>query len=390
MQKLQLPVPSVDAQEASKALVSQIEQEISQHGGWISFMRYMELALYAPQTGYYTGGAAKLGNAGDFTTAPEISSLFGAALARFMLQVLPQTSGELMEFGAGTGKLAVDLLTELHLHGHIPGRYYIVELSGELKKRQQLRLKDFPEVVWLDEMPSSFSGIVFGNEVLDAMPVQLVKKTVSGWQEVGVSWADGHFVWSERNLSNPADLDPIPNADLLPDDYVTELHTIARGFMSTVSRMIKAGGAGLALWIDYGFPAAEYYLHQRDQGTLMCHYRHHAHTEPFYWPGLQDITSHIDFSALCREGEKAGLELLTYCSQAHFLLNAGIGDVLMRVSPENPLQYLPEANALQKLVSPAEMGELFKVLIMGTGVCLPEKMQQNNRQHRLQKNEGYQ
>ncbi len=346
-------------------------------------MRYMELALYAPQSGYYTGGAAKLGRDGDFTTAPEISALFGAALAHFILQVLPQTSGDLMEFGAGTGKLAVDLLTELRRQECTPGRYYIVELSGELKKRQQLRLKDFPEVVWLDEMPASFSGVILGNEVLDAMPVQLVKKTPAGWKEVGVGWQEGHLTWAEHELSSGADLGQIPHAGLLPDDYLTELHTVARGFMSTVSRMLKAGGAGLLVWIDYGFPAAEYYLHQRDQGTLMCHYRHHAHTEPFYWPGLQDITSHIDFSRICQDGELAGLEVLSYSTQAHFLLNAGIGELLMRLSPEDPLQYLPEANALQKLVSPAEMGELFKVLVMGTGVCLPEKMQQYNRLFRL-------
>ncbi len=383
MQKLHLPQPSPEAQSASGSLLALIKQEIDTSGGWIPFSRYMELALYAPQLGYYTGGAAKLGTAGDFITAPEISSHFGGALANVIRQILPQTSNQIMEFGAGTGKLAVDLLTELHHQGCAPDRYYIVELSGELRSRQELRLKDFPEVVWLDHMPSSFSGVVLGNEVLDAMPVQLVKKTGSGWNEVGVSWEDEALGWSERELAETDTLSQIPNKDDLPIGYLTELHPIARGFMNSVAQMVKLGGAGLVLWIDYGFPAAEYYLHQRDQGTLMCHYRHHAHAEPFYWPGLQDITSHVDFSAICDTGHVAGLELLCYTSQAAFLIHAGIGELLMRSSPADPLNYLPQANALQKLVSPAEMGELFKVLAMGINVTLPENMLQQNRNHRL-------
>ena len=383
MQKLHLPQPSPEAQAASGSLLALIKQEISTHRGWISFARYMELALYAPNLGYYTGGAAKLGSAGDFITAPEISSHFGAALANVVRQVLPQTANQLMEFGAGTGKLAVDILTELHHQGCPPERYYIVELSGELRSRQEQRLKDFPEVVWLDQMPESFSGIVLGNEVLDAMPVQLVKKTTSGWNEVGVGWADETLIWSDRELADAGNLTQIPAKADLPIGYLTEIHPIACGFMNSVAQMLKAGAAGLVLWIDYGFPAAEYYLHQRDQGTLMCHYRHHAHAEPFYWPGLQDITSHVDFSAISDTGQLAGLDLLCYTSQAAFLIHGGIGDLLMRSSPADPLNYLPQANALQKLVSPAEMGELFKVLAMGINVTWPENMLQQNRNHRL-------
>jgi SAM-dependent MidA family methyltransferase len=383
MQKLHLPIPSPEAQAASASLLALIKQEISTQADWISFARYMELALYAPRLGYYTGGAAKLGNAGDFITAPEISSHFGGALANVVRQVLSQTSSQLMEFGAGTGKLAVDLLTELHHLGCPPDRYYIVELSGELRSRQELTLKDFPEVVWLDQMPTSFSGIVLGNEVLDAMPVQLVKKTASGWNEVGVSWQDGALIWSEREMADLDVLAQISDKTDLPVGYLTEIHPIACGFMNSAAQMLTSGGAGMLLWIDYGFPAAEYYLHQRDQGTLMCHYRHHAHAEPFYWPGLQDITSHVDFSAIARTGELAGLEMLCYTSQAAFLIHAGIGELLMRSSPADPLNYLPQANALQKLVSPAEMGELFKVLAMGINVTLPENLLQQNRNHRL-------
>ena len=375
MQKLHLPEPDLDAKAASAALLGTIAQEISAHRGWISFARYMELALYAPHFGYYTGGAAKLGSAGDFITAPEISALFGATLAGVIGPVLSTTANQLMEFGAGTGKLALDILTELHQQGCPPDQYYIVELSGELRSRQELTLKDFPEVVWLDQMPASFTGVVLGNEVLDAMPVQLVKKTASGWQELGVSWREDALDWSVRDLADATVLEQIPDRDALPFEYVTEVHPVACGFMRSVAQMLQCGGAGLVLWIDYGFPAAEYYLHQRDQGTLMCHYRHHAHAEPFFWPGLQDITAHIDFSAICRAGQLAGLELLCYTSQAGFLINAGIAEILMRTAtPTDPLRFLPQTNALQKLVSPAEMGELFKVLAMGTNVTLPEKL----------------
>lgn len=373
MQKLRLPEPSLDAQASSQALLSIIEKTIHDEGGWISFERYMELALYTPVLGYYTGGATKLGSAGDFTTAPEISSLFGAALANFAIIVLPQTANQLMEFGAGTGKLAFDLLTELHRQNCPPERYYIVELSGELRFRQEQLLKEFPEVVWLQQMPSSFSGLVLGNEVLDAMPVRLVKKTESGWNEVGVSWGDHGLQWVEKpcwDVALPAEL---------PVGYLTELHPIAHGFMTSVAQMLTQGGAGAALFIDYGFPAAEYYLPQRDRGTVMCHYRHHAHSDPFYWPGLQDITSHIDFSKM----SQIDLDLLCYTSQAAFLLHNGIGELLMRTSPEDPLSYLPQANALQRLISPAEMGELFKVLVMGANVVLPEKLLQQDRRHRL-------
>jgi SAM-dependent MidA family methyltransferase len=257
------------------------------------------------------------------------------------------------------------LLTELHHQGRAPGRYYIVELSGELRARQEQLLANFPEVEWLDRMPKSFSGLVIGNEVLDAMPVQLVKKTASGWDEVGVTWREDQFQWAEQPLIDTTLLKQIPDIDNLPVGYLTEVHAIAQGFTRSVANMLRTGSGGACMFIDYGFPAQEYYLPQRHQGTLMCHYRHHAHTDPFYWPGLQDITVHIDFDAMCEVGCSAGLELLRYESQAAFLLNMGIGDLLLRTSPEDALRYLPQARALQKLVSPAEMGELFKVLVMG-------------------------
>ncbi|MFZ6730940.1 class I SAM-dependent methyltransferase [Undibacterium sp. Ji42W] len=392
MHKLSLPVPGDDALAASSALQQLIIDDIRQHQGWIPFSRYMELALYAPDLGYYSGGATKLGKDGDFTTAPEMSPLFGATLARLASQLFSQTAAEVMEFGAGTGKLALDFLSECQLSGIAIERYFIVELSGELRARQEELLKGFPQVQWLQKMPGSFSGLVLGNEVLDAMPVDLVIKTADGWHEVGVAVVDEdiddhapRLIFREQpQTCSPDKIEQIPFADELPVGYLTEVHAIASGFMHSLAAMLLASGKpAAAILIDYGFPAAEYYHLQRQQGSLMCHYRHHAHPDPFYLPGLQDITAHVDFTAMAKAGLAAGLELLNYTSQASFLTAAGIADVLARTSAEQVMDYLPKANALQKLVSPAEMGELFKVLVMGHGVELPENILRLDRSHRL-------
>lgn len=380
--QLHLPEPSLDAQSASHALRDLIAERIQSHGGWISFAHYMELVLYAPGLGYYSGGAAKLGKDGDFTTAPEITPLFGATLAHVAADLMAQSDTQLIEFGAGSGKLARDVLTELRAIGVAVREYAIVELSGELRARQEDTLRDFPEVVWLDRMPESFTGVALGNEVLDAMPVNLVVKTEQGWQERGVCLSGTRFEFADRPC-DPALVAQIPDADELPIGYLTEVHPIAQAFMRSLAGMLQAGQGGAALLIDYGFPAREYYLGQRDQGTLMCHYRHHAHSDPFFLPGLQDVTAHVDFSAMAQAAAAGGLEMLGYTSQAAFLLDAGVGDLLLRTSPDDLLRYLPQANAMQKLISPAEMGELFKVLAVGKGVSLPDRFARNDRSHRL-------
>jgi SAM-dependent MidA family methyltransferase len=380
--QLQLPEPSLDAQSASRALHKLIASDIETHSGWISFARYMEQVLYAPELGYYSGGAAKLGKDGDFTTAPEITPLFGATLAHVAAGLMEQTAPRIMEFGAGTGKLAYDLLTELKAAGVEIDSYQIVDLSGELRARQEETLREFPKVTWLDRMPSSFSGVIIGNEVLDAMPVNLVIKTENGWMERGVGLSDQQFAFIDRPCVAEL-VAQIPDADQLPLGYLTEVHPVAAGFMRSLAAMLDAGGAGAAVLIDYGFPAREYYLDQRGQGTLMCHYRHHAHPDPFYLPGLQDVTAHVDFTAMARAAIDGGLELLGYTTQAAFLLDAGIGDLLLRTSPEDQLRYLKQANAMQKLISPAEMGELFKVLVVGKQTELPGKFARNDRSHRL-------
>ena len=382
---LPLPLPDSDALAASHALQTQIAAEIAQHDGAISFARFMELALYAPGLGYYAGGAAKLGQAGDFTTAPELCSLYGAALAQVTAAIIAQSAPNILDFGAGTGKLARDVLTALAGAGVMVESYAIMELSGELRARQQEALKDFPQVSWLDDFPAAFSGVVLANEVLDAMPVQLVSKGAHGWQEQMVTVEEGAFALTPR----PADpalvrriAGQIPQADELPEGYLTEVHGIGCGFMASLAHMLK-GGKGAAILVDYGFPAHEYYVDQRSTGTLMCHYRHHAHPEPFYLPGLQDITAHVDFTAMALAAQDAGIEVLAYMNQAAFLLAAGIGELLLEHDPADPLRYLPQANAVHKLLSPAEMGELFKVLVVGQGVALPEAIAQMDRAHRL-------
>ncbi len=393
--QLQLPEASVEAQRASRLLHNLIATEIRLQQGWISFARYMELLLYAPDLGYYSGGAAKLGKDGDFTTAPEITPLFGATLAHLTTELLvssPALQPQILEFGAGSGQLAYDILTELAVGENgasLPQAYYIVELSAELRARQQLKLQAFPQVQWLDRLPESFSGVVIGNEVLDAMPVELVLRGAESWLQRGVGLSeasadggDGQFIYIDRPAES-ALIAQIPDAESLTVGHLTEVHPVAIGFMRSLGTMLKAGQGGVALFFDYGFPAAEYYLQQRDQGTLMCHYRHHAHPDPFYLPGLQDVTAHVDFTAMAVAALDTGLDLLGYSSQAAFLLEAGIGKLLLRTPPENALAYLPQANALQKLVSPAEMGELFKVLAVGINAELPARFASHDRSHRL-------
>lgn len=379
---MQLPEPTNDALAASRELVSLIVKEIQSHDGWISFARFMELALYADGLGYYAGGSAKLGKEGDFTTAPEITPLFGATLAKFATDLAGDAPIRILEFGAGSGKLARDVLAALDEFGRPAADYAIVELSSQLRHRQQSLLANHAVVRWLDAPPSAFSGLVLCNEVLDAMPVKLAVKAAGRWRERGVSWQEDTFIFSDRDC-DPLVALQIPDADLLPDGYVTEVHPVQEGFVRTLADMLRAGNGGAAVLLDYGFPAPEYYLAQRNQGTLMCHYRHHAHADPFFHVGLQDITAHVDFSSIARAAIEGGLSVMGYMNQAAFLLSAGLPELMQKISPDDVAQWLPLTNAVQKLTSPAEMGELFKVLILGAGLKLPEPLILQDRSYRL-------
>lgn len=366
-----LPLPPSDARSASEALQQHIRQAIEKTGGWLPFSDYMRMALYTPGLGYYSGGATKFGQGGDFVTAPEISPQFGTCLAATIADVLnaPElgSTGQVLEVGAGTGQLAVQILRSLEARGTLPLQYCILELSGELQLRQRERLQqEVPHlaswVTWLDTLPAGFRGVIIGNEVLDAMPCALVHYGDKGWEERGVAWQDG-FVWRDQPIR---DMTLMMQAMVLPvaGDYLTEIQMEAQGFIKSLAACLEAG---VILMLDYGFAADEYYHPQRHMGTLMCHYRHHSHTDPFWLPGLCDITTHVDFSAIWRAGADAGLALEGYLTQGAYLVNAGLLEALNQLDMDDLKPYLAATAAAQKLINPAEMGELFKVIAFSKG-----------------------
>jgi SAM-dependent MidA family methyltransferase len=346
--------PSADAHEASE-LTRFISAEIAAQHGWIGFERFMELALYAPGLGYYARGDRQFGlmpaTGSDFVTAPQLSPLLGTTLARQVAQALEATgTDELWEFGAGSGALAAQVLAALG--GHVR-RYHIVELSAPLRERQRRTLAPYPgQVCWLDTLPRRFSGVVLGNEVLDAMPVMLLHYDGRQWWERGVGVDGGRFQWSDR----PTQARPPVEGAYVPGT-VTELGRHAMGFV----RMLAAGlERGAAFFIDYGFPEAEYYHPQRHGGTLMCHRAHRADTDPLVDVGAKDITAHVDFSAVALAGQEAGLAVLGYTSQARFLLNCGLLEGLRDADPRT-------TSHAHKLLAEHEMGELFKVIGFAAG-----------------------
>ncbi len=367
-----LPAPSADALAHSQRVVAHLRALIADAGGWVPFSRFMEAALYAPGLGYYSAGTAKFGAAGDFVTAPEVTPLFGRTVARAIAPMLAATGGDVLELGAGSGRLAADVLGELEQLGTLPARYAILEVSADLRQRQQDRLgRERPHLVervhWLDALPGHFTGVILGNEVLDALPVELVHWTEGGPRERGVGVDDGRFVWQDRPITEPR-LRARAEALALAPGYVSEINLAAEALVASLGARLAYG---LILLVDYGFAAAEYYHPQRRMGTLRAHYRHHALDDPFYLPGLCDLTAHVDFSAMASAAREAGLALAGYTSQAAFLLGSGLTELLMQTPPSDAAAYLPQANAAQRLVSPAEMGELFKVLALTRGTVPP-------------------
>ncbi len=366
-----LPEPSGDARRHSDRLSQLIRDEIDSGGGWISFARFMELALYSPGLGYYVAGATKLGGDGDFVTAPEISPLFGRTLARQAAELLERTDGNVLELGAGSGAMAADMLVELLTLERLPRRYLILETSPQLAERQrqtlqqrQPALKD--RVEWISALPENFDGVIIANEVLDALPVHLVAWRRNGLFERGVRWADG-FVWAERVLQ-PGTLRSAAEAIGVEADYVSEISLVAPALVRSLAASLRKGAL---LLIDYGFGRREYYHPQRAQGTLMCHYRQRAHDEAFFLPGLQDLTAHVDFTAVAEAGIDAGMNILGYTSQAQFLINSGITGLLEQHAGDASVARFALTAGVQKLLSPAEMGELFKVIAFGRGIDGP-------------------
>lgn len=380
-----LPTPSPDALAHSRHVTAHIAALIEAADGWIPFSRYMAAALYAPGLGYYAAGATKFGWAGDFTTAPEITPLFGRTLARAIAPAIAATGGDVLELGAGSGRLAADLLGELERLDALPARYAILEPSPDLAARQRALLADeqphlLARVCWLDALPAAFNGVILGNEVLDALPVDVVRWTDAGPLARGATHEQGRFVWRERPIDDDALRARAETLDLAPG-YVSEIGLAAEGLIRALAACLENG---LILMLDYGFEAGVYYHPQRYMGTLRAHYRHHALDDPFYLPGLCDLTAHVDFSAVARAGTGAGLRLAGYANQAHFLIGSGLTELLMAASPEDAAVWLPQSNAVQRLVSPAEMGELFKVLALAKGAAPPlAGFARGNRQHRL-------
>ena len=350
-------------------LLELIRDEIRTRGGWMGFERFMELALYAPGLGYYSGGRRVLGHrpqdGSDFVTAPELTPLFGEVLARQIAQALHETgTREIWEFGAGTGALAEQLLGQL---GDQIDRYVIVDLSGALRERQHQRLlKARPElvdkVIWADSLPEELNGVIVGNEVLDAMPVHLLSWDGQRWLERGVSLGDSDerpLQWADRPA--PDGVRPPtehPDAAYAPGT-VTETHGQAEAFVATLAqRMVK----GAAFFLDYGFPEREYFLPDRRGGTLMCHHAHTTDPDPLSMVGDKDITTHVNFTGIALAGQEAGWEVLGYTSQGRFLTNCGLGEAMARCAQPSSLEEVKARAALQMLVAEHEMGELFKVI----------------------------
>lgn len=377
-----LPPPDPEAVAHSARLVERIETELTAAGGRLGFERYMALALSEPGLGYYSAGTAKFGPAGDFSTAPELSALFSRCLARQCAEVLSRCGGGVLELGAGSGVMAADLLAELAASGAPPERYLIVEPSAELRARQQALLTSrVPQlggrVAWLDRLPHAFTGVILANEVLDALPAQRFEVTAAGPRPLQVGVDEGRFVWrlgaAENDLCAWLERLQTRLGRRLAVGYRSERQPLLTAWLAALGDCLSRGAMFL---IDYGYPRNEYYHPQRRQGTLICHYRHRAHDDPFLWPGLQDISVSVDFSAVADAVLAAGLTLAGYTSQSHFLLGCGLDALLAERAPSAGAhtaaaerRYLALAGAAKRLTLPGEMGEKFKVLAASRGLA---------------------
>lgn len=371
-----LPRPGEEDLSHSELLADHIRHEMGCTGGRIGFDRFMDLCLYAPGLGYYVAGARKFGEDGDFVTAPEISTLFGRCLARQCAQVLAETgTGDLFEFGAGTGAMAADILTELERLDCLPQRYLILELSPDLRARQhetlQRRVPGLVHLVhWLEQLPAAgFRGVVLANEVLDAMPVQRFRVESGEVREQFVRWEDDRFVafWDSPPTNGLVHAVQALGTEL-NDGFESELNLRAESWVQGLGAMVAAGAVIL---IDYGYPRSEYYYRERDAGTLMCHYRHRAHPDPLLWPGLQDITAHVDFTAIAEAGLEAGFEISGYTTQAYFLMGCGLDAMLAEIDPGDVDIHMRLVQEIRRLTLPTEMGERFKVLGLTRGLQQP-------------------
>lgn len=370
-----LPAPGPDASTHSRRLAGLIDARIDAAGGWIDFGEFMDLALYTPGLGYYSAGAVKFGPAGDFVTAPEISPLLARCLARACVSLLRQTGGGvIMELGGGTGALAAQLLTAMQRLGVLPSEYLMLEPSADLRERQRgtiarLAPAHITRVRWLDELPApGISGIILANEVADALPFsRFVIRGGTPWA-LGVARDGNGFCWAARPA--PVTLAAAVKAlqaDLpgpMAEGYVSEVSLRLPAWLASLGNVL---GEGVLFLTDYGLSRREYYHPDRRHGTLICHYRHRSHTDPFRYPGLQDISAWVDFTAVAQAAVAAGFRLAGYATQAHFLLAAGIATELAADIESPGRDAIAAASAAKRLLLPAEMGELFKVMALARG-----------------------
>ena len=370
-----LPPPSPDASAHSQKLAEHIASTIIAEGEWITFSRYMELALYAPGLGYYAAGARKFGPEGDFVTSPEISPMFAKCLALQAAQVLKEVEGDILELGPGSGLLAADLYESLKELGILPRRYLLLEVSPDLRERQRTLLEErFPAEMdrfeWIDRLPEKIRGMVIANEVLDVVPCSLVHRDSRGdYFEQGVILTEAGFAFEDQPLRD-GELRRRASSAFPPGDYdyMSEINFAAEALVRTIASSLEAG---VALFIDYGFPEREFYHPQRSMGTMRCHYRHRVHGDPFFMPGLQDITAHVDFTAMGRAAEQGGAEVFGFTTQAYFLISCGLAVLVSAGDPTMTLSRLKGTSAVHRLIGPSEMGELFKVLGFGKGMPGP-------------------
>jgi len=384
-----LPVLDNIAQQHSEQLLTLIKHKINQAGGKITFAAYMQLCLYSPGLGYYSAGSHKIGCGGDFTTAPEISPLFSRSLAHQLIDVLRQLDqANILEFGAGSGKMAVDILRELNVKQSLPKHYYIIEASADLRKRQQQAIHEgVPElegkVIWLDSLPERFKGVVLANEVCDAMPVHRLHFNNAVCYECYIVNNNGQLQWCDDELSRTDLIDKVAAIQSLigDSDYFTEVNLAAKAWLASLADNLQQGAVFI---IDYGYPQAVYYHPQRSSGTMMCYYQQQGHNNPLVLPGLQDITAHVDFTSLAQIAVDNGLEVAGFQSQADFLLAGGITELAADDNNDDAFAMLRQAMEIKRLTLPTEMGETFKVLTLTKNLdqLLP-RIQQGDRRYNL-------
>lgn len=362
-----LPEPDADALAHSQKLVNKILNEIKSISGGMTFRRYMEMALYEPGLGYYVAGTRKFGAQGDFITAPEISSLFSKCVAEQCAEVLGETGGEILELGAGSGKMAADILVELEQQDQLPERYLILDVSPDLKARQLQTIKQrIPrlanKIKWISQAPDNFKSIILGNEVLDAMPVNLFTQHREQVFEHYVIEENGKLL--EQLRPAKAKLREKVMSLAIPEDatpYTSEINPNLDGWIRLLSDSLERG---VILLVDYGYPRSEYYLPERNKGTLICHYQHLVNEAPLHYPGLQDITANVDFSAVAEAADKAGMQVAGFTSQAAFLANSGLEKHFSQALQNRPDDQYKLAQQVRTLSLPSEMGERFKFIAL--------------------------